>query len=183
MPTPQLIHVQYEDGGLRRVTTHAAVDEIVATGDVSEVSLQFGPRPLPTDEAGRRAAAELTAAAIATVCAAGSLPEPELALPRIGTRAEAMVGGKPGPACKYGVGVVSNLAWCAVLRTWQVGVVFDEPAGTHYGNPIGGATVFPCQVHVIGGPGRPFSSMTPDEIVALRDQQRLAGWTGPNVLG
>src|SRR5664279_856809 len=58
-------------------------------------------------------------------------------LPRIGARVEVMVvGAKPGPRAKYGVGVVSGIDWDSVFRTWRVVVRFDEPAGTYYGGPI-----------------------------------------------
>jgi hypothetical protein len=46
-------------------------------------------------------------------------------------------------------------------------VHFDEPAGTIRGHPVGAARVPPWTVHVIGGAGRPISTMTPTEIGLL----------------
>ncbi|MEZ5144538.1 MAG: hypothetical protein R2726_18800 [Acidimicrobiales bacterium] len=90
------------------------------------------------------------------------------------------MGGKPEPACKYGVGVVSNLAWVAAAgRSASCSTSRRAP---HYSNPIGSATSSRARSASSAAPASR-SSMTPDEIVALRDQQRLAGWTGPSVLG
>ena len=51
----------------------------------------------------------------------------------------------------------------------------DQPCdfviGTWRDYPIKGTETFPSMIHVIGSKGRPFSSMTPDEIVALREER------------
>ena len=98
-------------------------------------------------------------------------------LPRIGARVEVMVvGAKPGPRAKYGVGVVSGIDWDSVFRTWRVVVRFDEPAGTYFGRPIRGSRTFPGNVHVVGADERPFSSMTPMEIEELHEVRRKEFW-------
>jgi hypothetical protein len=58
--------------------------------------------------------------AVTRVVAAGLLPPPSEPVPPFGTRVEAMVvGGKPGPACKYGVGIVKGQEWDSVFRVWR----------------------------------------------------------------
>jgi hypothetical protein len=58
------------------------------------------------------------ASAIEQVIVAGILPAPKTELPIIGTRVETMeVGGKPPPACRYGVGVVTALEWDSTFRS------------------------------------------------------------------
>jgi hypothetical protein len=83
-----------------------------------------------------------------------------------------VVGGKPGPRSKYGVGVVTGIEWDSVFRTWRVVVKYDQPAGTYYGKPIRGSSTFPENVHVVGANGRPFSDMTPAEIEELHEVRR-----------
>ena len=82
-----------------------------------------------------------------------------------------LVGGKPGPSSKYGTGVVDGVSWDLVFSLWRVHVVFAEPPGYFYGQPINRTETFPWMIHVIGGGGRPFSSMTPSEIVDAYQQR------------
>jgi len=117
------------------------------------------------------------ASAIRKVIAAGILPAPMRDLPIVGARVETMeVGGKPPPACRFGVGVVRALEWDPIFRSWRVDVKFDGPTGGWYGYPILGTHTFPLHVHVIGGSDRPFSDMTADEIKALYEVRRRQFW-------
>jgi hypothetical protein len=117
------------------------------------------------------------AAAIEQVIAAGILPAPKTELPIIGTRVETMeVGGKPPPACRYGVGVVTALEWDWIFRSWRVDVRFDQPTGGWCGYPILGTHTFPFCIHVIGNSDQPFSHMTPEEIKMLHEVRRQQFW-------
>jgi hypothetical protein len=111
------------------------------------------------------------------VIAAGILPAPKTELPIVGTRVETMeVGGKPPPACRYGVGIVKALEWDFVFRCWRVDVKFDQPTGGWCGYPILGTHTFQHCVHVIGSPDRPFSDMSLDEIKTLHEVRRQQFW-------
>jgi hypothetical protein len=55
-------------------------------------------------------------------------------------------------------------------------VALDQPAGTYYGQPVKGTQTCMYGIHVIGGPERPFSSMTPTEIEELHEQRRKEFW-------
>lgn len=115
--------------------------------------------------------------AIERVIAAGILPSPKSELPMVGSRVETMeVGGKPPPACRYGVGVVKALEWDFVFRCWRVDVKFDQPTGGWCGYPTLGTHTFPHCVHVIGSSERPFSDMSPDEIKTLHEVRRQQFW-------
>ena len=117
------------------------------------------------------------ASAIEQVSAAGILPAPKTRLPMVGTRVETMeVGGKPPPACRYGVGVVTALEWDSTFRSWRVAIRFDQPTGGWCGYPILGTHTFPFDVHVIGSSDRPFSDMSPDEIKTLHEVRRQQFW-------
>ena len=112
--------------------------------------------------------------AIGRLVAARILPAPTRILPEIGARVEAMeLGGKPPPACRYGVGDVRALEWDSFFREWRVEVKYDQRTGGWYGYPILGTSAFCWQVHVIGSGETPFSDMTPDEIDALYQVRRL----------
>jgi len=111
------------------------------------------------------------------VCAAGLLPRPREELAAFGARVEVMrTGGKPPPPSRYHTGTVNGHEWDSVLRTWRVHVALDQPAGTYYGQPVKGIAAFPNTVQLVGGPERPFSSMTPTEIEELHEQRRQAFW-------
>ena len=115
--------------------------------------------------------------AIEQVIAAGILPAPKTKLPIVGARVETMeVGGKPPPACLYGVGVVMALEWDWIFRSWRVDVKFDQRTGGWCGYPILGTHTFPFDVHVIGSSDRPFSDMSPDEIKTLHEVRRQQFW-------
>jgi hypothetical protein len=87
-------------------------------------------------------------------------------LPPIGTRVEvAAVSGKPPPECRYGIGTVVGHE--RFDDGWRVDVTYDQPTGGWCGSPCLGTLTFPRLVHVIGGPGRAFSTMTPSEIEAF----------------
>jgi hypothetical protein len=117
------------------------------------------------------------ASAIERVIKAGILPAPKTELPMVGTRVETMeVGGKPPPACRYGIGVVTTLAWDCIFRCWRVDVKFDQPTGGWCGYPILGTHTFQHCVHVIGSPDRPFSDMSLDEIKTLHEVRRQQFW-------
>jgi len=95
----------------------------------------------------------------------------------MGDRVEVMVvGGKPGPRSKYGVGVVTGFEWDSYFRTWRVVVKFDQPAGTYCGSPIQGSSTFPGNVHVVGAAERPFAGMTTTEILELHEVRRQELW-------
>jgi len=84
-------------------------------------------------------------------------------LPPIGTRVEvAAVSGKPPPECRYGIGTVIGHEW--LVDAWRVHVRYDEPTGGWCGSPCLGTLTHPDLVHVIGAPGRAFSTMSPAEI-------------------
>ena len=117
------------------------------------------------------------ASAIERVIAAGVLPAPKTELPTVGTRVETMeLGGKPPPACRCGVGVVTALEWDWIFRSWRVDVKFDQPTGGWCGYPIHGTHAFPFDIHVIGSSKRPFSDMSPDEIRTLHEARRQQFW-------
>jgi hypothetical protein len=117
------------------------------------------------------------ASAIDHVVDAGILPAPKRPLPPVGARVETIeVGGKPPPACRYGVGVVRALEWDWIFRTWRVNVKFDQRTGGWCGYPILGTHTFAWGVHLIGSGERPFSEMTPDEIEALHEVRRQQFW-------
>lgn len=117
------------------------------------------------------------ASAIEQVVAAGVLPAPQTELPIVGARVETMeVGGKPPPACRYGVGVVTALEWDFIFRSWRVDVQFDQRTGGWCGHPILGTSTFPFDVYVIGSSDRPFSGMSPDEIKSLHEVRRQQFW-------
>jgi len=117
------------------------------------------------------------ASAIEQVIAAGILPAPKTELPIVGARVETMeVGGKPPPACRYGVGVVTALEWDWLFRSWRVDVRFDQPTGGWCGYPILGTHTFPFCIHVIGNSDQPFSHMTPEEIKMLHEVRRQQFW-------
>src|SRR5579863_4715288 len=89
-------------------------------------------------------------------------------LPAPGTRVEAIpLGGKPGPKSKYATGVVRGCVWDSIFNTGRLEVIFDQPAGTYYGQPILRTSTFASMIHIIGSNERPFSTMTPAEIEAL----------------
>ena len=117
------------------------------------------------------------ASAIEQVIAAGVLPAPKAKLPTIGAGVETMeIGGKPPPACRYGVGVVTALEWDWYFRSWRVEVKFDQRTGGWCGYPILGTHTFPYGLHVIGSSERPFSDMSPDEITVLHEIRRQQFW-------
>ena len=156
-------------GGVVRINTPEVLKKVLARRgmDLSTLSIDFRAE----DEA---TSFPFLKMAVEQVCAAGMLPHPKGSLPSLGARVEAMVvGGKPGPKDKYGTGSVTGYSWDSVFRTWRIGVVFDEPAGFYYGNPITGTSTFPNMVRVIGGPERLFSTMTPAEIEELYQEVRL----------
>ena len=112
--------------------------------------------------------------AIDRLVAARVLPAPTLPLPGIGARVEAMeLGGKPPPACRYGVGVVRALEWDSYFREWRGEAAYDRRTGGWDGYPILGTSAFWWQVHVNGSDEMPFSEMTPDKIEALYQVRRL----------
>jgi hypothetical protein len=107
------------------------------------------------------------------MCAATDQRESEFRLPLVGDRVETIeVGGKPSPVCRYGVGIVEAIRWDGVFHSWRVLVRFESRTGGWCGYPILGTDTFPWLVHIIGGGGRPFSDMTPDEIWELYLQRR-----------
>lgn len=115
--------------------------------------------------------------AVAQVVDAGILPAPRMPLLSVCTEVEAiMVGGKPGPASKYGAGVVQGYSWDSVFRIWRIEVVFSPPAGCYYGRPIRGSSTFVEMLHVVGSGERPLSTMTPAEIESLYEIRRQAFW-------
>ena len=102
------------------------------------------------------------------VCAAGLLPRPREELAPFGARVEVMrVGGKQCPRSRYSTGTVTGHQWIFVDRRWRVAVAHDPPTGMYLS-----IVPLPHEVHLVGGPGRPFSSMTPTEIEELHEQRR-----------
>ena len=61
--------------------------------------------------------------------------------------------------------------WFFDDRTWRVDVAHDPPTGMYLG-----IVTFPYCVQLVGGPERPFSSMTPTEIEELHEQRRKDFW-------
>jgi hypothetical protein len=111
------------------------------------------------------------------VCAAGLLPRPREELVPFGARVEVMrVGGEPPPPNRYHTGTVNSRGWNNSCRTWWVTVAPDPPAGTYYGRPFKGIETWMYDVQLVGGPERPFSSMTPTEIEELHEQRVQEFW-------
>jgi hypothetical protein len=156
------------EGGYIVISTPEELAQVLSCPihDLSSESVDFTHASWVGETEDQRAAANQFLTSVQErVCADGRLRHPKTPLPPFGARAEAaLVGGKPGPACKYGVGAVTTHGWDSVFLCWRVGITFDEPAGTYYGQPILGTSTFPRLVHVIGEPDRPFSTMTPGEI-------------------
>jgi hypothetical protein len=150
--------------------------------DLSAESIDFGsPSWLVADEAEKILTCRFLNAAHRQVCTAGRFPQPQAELPKIGVRAEAMVlGGKPSPSSRYGTGTVTGLGWDSVFRYWRINMAinirFNEQTGAFYGTPIVGTSTLPFCVHVVGGPDRPFPSMTPTEIEELHEPRCQAFW-------
>jgi len=156
--------------GLIRVRNQADLDLILACSEsISDhESIQFDGLRWDDDADGIIAVSDYAADAAQQVIAAGILPEPSDELPTIGSRVETIeVGGRPSPACRYGIGTVTGLSWNHVSHDWRVDVEFDECTGGWQGYPIFGTHTFPWMVHVIDGSGRPFSTMSPKEIEQL----------------
>ena len=115
--------------------------------------------------------------AIDRVVAMGILPAPRIPLPPVGARVETIeLGGKPSPACRYGVGVVRTLQWDWIFRCCRIGVKFDQPTGGWCGYPFLGTLTFQWAVHVIGDGEQAFSEMTPDQIEVLHEVRRRQFW-------
>jgi len=111
------------------------------------------------------------------ILAAKFIPGPKKDLAPIGTRVEVMrTGGKPPPPNRYSTGTITRHEWDSDCRTWRVDVTLDQPAGTYYGQPVKGVLTNMYGIHVIGGPGRPFSTMTPTEIEQFDEQRRQQFW-------
>jgi hypothetical protein len=101
------------------------------------------------------------------VCAAGLLPRPTDELAPFGARVEVMrVGGKQPPRSRYSTGTVTAHHWIPADRRWRVTVAHDPPTGMYLS-----ITPLPHDVQLVGGPERPFSSMTPTEIEELHEQR------------
>jgi hypothetical protein len=162
--------------GVIRVVSEEVLSELLAHegDDFSGVSIHFEVRSSTmTSLEARIAMRSFLTRAFQAVVAARLLPAPLDPLPKMGIRVEAAVlGGKPGPSCKYGVGCVEGYAWDPIFQVWRVNVVFDEPAGKWCGMPILGASTFPSLVRVIGSGTRSFSSMTPSEIETVAHRAR-----------
>jgi hypothetical protein len=141
---------------LLRSTAHDLSSEIIVLAD---------PLWLQRSEGDRTSKAEFLNSAREQIIDAGRLPAPLVELPPVGTRAESVVTSrKPGPDSRYGMGTVTGHEWISLNGGWNIHVTFDEPAGTWCGMPIHGTCSGLELVHVIGGAGRAWSSMTPDEI-------------------
>lgn len=161
------LHVE-QDGSIL-IQTQDDLDQLLAcpVHDLSTEMVSFEAQHwMDQDELERSNIAGMLDLARRQVCDEGRLPAPRAELPPIGTRVEAVVASrKPGPDCRYGIGTVVGCEWCCVTQQWRTHVVFDEPAGTHYGMPIRGTSTFVDFIYVIGDPTRrAWSSMTPDEI-------------------
>lgn len=136
-------------------------------------SIQFVGLEWNDDEERLVAREEFVPGAAQQVVSAGILPEPTSQLPAIGARVETIeVGGKPSPACRYGVGTVTGSSWDCVFGVWRVEVTFDGCTGGWQGFPVYGTSTFVWMVHVIGSDERSFSDMTPGEIEALYQARR-----------
>jgi len=151
------------------ITTPEDLAQVLAcpTRELSSESIEFQHPNWETESQAERAASDhFLSWAINQVCSAGRLRNPNHELPPLGARAEAIVFGKPGPPSKYGVGTITSHGWDSVFRCWRMGVIFDEITGYFYGGPIRSTSTFPRLVHVVGSGGRPFSTMSPNEIDA-----------------
>ena|SRR6516165_445046 len=169
------LHIQQD--GTVEVSSQKELDRLLCctTHDLSsEIIVVADPHWLERSKEGQTSIAEFLNSAREQIIDAGRLPAPVLELPAVGARAESVVTSrKPGPDCRYGVGTVTGHEWISLNGGWTIHVTFDQPAGTWCGMPIDGTCSGPELVHVIGGPGRAWSSMTPDEIDAfLKDRPR-----------
>lgn len=156
-----------QEDGTVVVDTEASLARLLGceVEDLSTEMVIFEDRQL-LDRAGeeRTAIAHFVNSAREQVCNEGRLPPPRTDLPLVGVRVEALHGGKPNPERRWAVGTVTSHEWCSVSRDWRVGVTFDRSNGSWCGMPILGTSTFPDFIHVIGGPGRAWSSMTADEV-------------------
>ena len=168
----------YWRDGFVRITNHDELELLLACRG-SIIDSQYVTFTEPENEGSTRSTVRgySAAAAIERVIATGILPAPKTDLPIIGTRVETMeVGGKPPPAHRYGVGVVTALEWDPFFRSWRVDVTFDQPTGGWCGYQILGTHTFPFDVHLIGSSERPFSDLSPDEITMLHEARRQQFW-------
>jgi hypothetical protein len=181
MPRDRIPGLPRDTGGSVHVGSPQELAQVLAFEgtDLSSESIDFqSPLWRPVQDVRERADIYrfLTLAA-EQVCVAGLLPCPREELAPFGARVEVMrVGGKPPPPSRYHTGTVNGHEWDSVFRTWRVHVALDQPAGTYYGQPVKGIAAFPNTVQLVGGPERPFSSMTPTEIEELHEQTRKEFW-------
>jgi hypothetical protein len=181
MPRDRILGLPRDTGGSVQVGSPEELAQVLAFEgtDLSSEMIDFQSalwRPVQ-DVRERVDIYRFLTSATEQVCSAGILPRPREELAPFGTRVEVMrTGGKPPPPNRYGTATVNGHSWISVFRTWHVHVAFDQPAGTYYGQPVKGTGTCMYDIHVIGGPERPFSSMTPTEIEELHEQRRKEFW-------
>ena len=159
----------FGDGPIR-VRNQLELDLVLASPDPfgEHTSIHFDGLRWDDDADGVVAVSDYVADGAHQVVARGLLPAPAHELPRLGARVETIeVGGRPSPACRYGVGTVTGLSWDHGFATWRVRVEFDHCTGGWQGFPIYGTETFTWMVHVIGSDERAFSDMTPVQIECL----------------
>jgi hypothetical protein len=181
MPRDRIAGLRRNAGGVVQVGSPGELAQVLAFEgtDLSSEMIDFQSALWrPVQDVGERADIyRFLTSATEQVCAAGILPRPRDELAPFGTRVEVMrTGGKPPPPNRYSTGTVNGHEWDSVFRTWRVHVALDQPAGTYYGQPVKGIAAFPHGVQLVGGPERPFSSMTPTEIETLYEQRRKQFW-------
>ena len=181
MARTHLPGLRIEDDGTVIVDTEASLARLLAceVEDLQGELIRFEDREWRVaNESERRTISSFLQSAYEEVCSAGRLPRPRTELPAIGAHVEVPdVFGKPSPACRFGVGVVSAYEWWSPLElddgrsfdgSWKVGVTYNEPTGGWCGLPTLGTVISPQLVYVIGSsPGRPYSQMSPSEIEVM----------------
>lgn len=172
------LHIR--DDGTVEIRNQADLDELLAcrVHDLSSEIVVIADRHwLDRDEEEQTIVAAFLNSARQQIIREGRLPAPETELPAVGIRVESIVVSRsPGPPSRYGTGIVTGHEWMSRRNGgWSLATTFDEPAGLHFGMPINGTVCPPDFVHVIGGPGRAWSSMTPAEIDAWLDRYRVRG--------
>jgi len=173
---PHLPTLEIQQDGTVLVETQDDLDRLLACPirDLSTEMIDFEDRQwLERGEQERVTNAIFLNSARQRVCTEGRLPAPHEELPPIGTRVEALHGGKPNPDRRWALGTTTSHEWISVTMDWRVGVTFDHSNGAWCGQPIRGATTTPRFIYVVGDPTRrPFSSMCPSEIEAMFETRR-----------
>ena len=168
--------LHFDDDGAVRIQTQYDFDRLLGcpVRDLSsELVIFTDERWLDRGDEERTAIASFLNSARERVCGEERLPSPRTELPAIGTRVEALHGGKPNPERRWALGSTTGVEWIPVTRDWRVQVTFDHPNGFWCGQAIRGATTTPRFIYVVGDPTRrAWSSMGSDEIDGWLENRR-----------